>query len=117
VSAESDYRYVARNETCKHDMYSKVSHASTWSYISSTADAENYLKNVGPFSIALNAGNSYWYNYSGGVLKLGGGCPESGVDHAVVVVGAGYTSTYRTEYEKVPVSETCSAAKPKELRD
>lgn len=90
VSAESDYKYLAANGSCHHTDYNKVSYANSWGYLGSAAEAETYLQTQGPFSVALNAGNSTWWYYTGGVIS--GNCPTTGVDHAVVVVGAGYTT-------------------------
>lgn len=61
VSAESDYPYVARDQACAHAGKTKVSSVDTVGSLPSTAEAERYLKETGPFTVAVAAGNSTWY--------------------------------------------------------
>ena len=68
--------------------YARVYPASGDTYVQ-TPEILAQLQN-GPLSIAVGAGNSCWYYYSGGVLTPEMGCPVN-IDHAVTLVA--YTET------------------------
>lgn len=95
---ESQYPYTAKQGTCKRGTQT----ASTYSQISGYTDVthtENALgaaDDIEPISIAVEADQSSWQLYKGGVVTSNCG---KNLDHGVLLVGYGTAST--TPYWKV----------------
>jgi cathepsin L len=98
LCSESEYPYTARDGTCKSSScgtkYGPIS-----GYTDVTHDSETALMNavaMGPVSIAIEADQSAFQFYSGGVLD---GLCGTRLDHGVLAVGYGTTGS--EEYWKV----------------
>jgi C1A family cysteine protease len=85
IGAEADYEYTAKDGSCKTvDSVSQIK-----GYKDVTQGSEDDLKsavNVGPVSIAIEADQSGFQFYSGGVFS--GSCGKN-LDHGVLLVGYG----------------------------
>ena len=95
---ESDYKYTARDGTCKDSSCgTKYNDPSGYSRVSADSDtALATASAAGCVSVAIEADQTAFQYYSSGVLT--GNCGDS-IDHAVLVVGYGTESG--TEYWKV----------------
>eukprot|EP00483_Globobulimina_turgida_P001243 UN01245 len=98
LCSEAEYRYTARDGACKSSScgtkYDPIS-----SYKDVTSDSESSLEAAvadGPVSIAIEADQTAFQHYSGGVLT---GTCGTRLDHGVLAVG--YGSSGGTEYWKV----------------
>ena len=101
LNFEEDYPYSGRKGTCRTDFtkcvdmkvtgYKKLgSSSSTWSPVDED-EVKEFLYEVGPLAVALNA--NPLQTYSSGILDLTSSqCPVSGINHAVLLVGYGQTS-------------------------
>jgi C1A family cysteine protease len=91
ICSESDYGYLAKDEdTCK--VCSTVASISSYKDVDTTEDALAAALNIGPVSVAIEADQSSFQFYSGGVLTSECGTK---LDHGVLAVGYG-------EYETIP---------------
>ena len=88
VMKSSDYPYHAALEKCKYDPDKKVFNLDGFVDITpgNTADMEKAILGR-PIAVGLSAGYFAFRYYKSGVLNAG--CPETPVNHGVVVVGAG----------------------------
>ena len=94
TSSNADYSYTASDGTCSPTP-NKVSKVSDYGYLpSNVVSMENYLESTGPIAVSVSAGNSIWYNYTGGIVTTD--CPTY-IDHGVVIVGAGAEESTVTE--------------------
>jgi cathepsin L len=93
IEAEEDYKYTARDGSCKFDK-SKIK-VSIKAYKDIPKGNENALqtaiKSQGPVSVAIDAGHSSFQFYHSGVY-VEPSCSPSNLDHGVLAVGYG-TST------------------------
>ena len=90
IMQESDYPYVAKEETCKFDS-SKVVFKNT-GYINVRANDPNQLKSAvsrQPVTIAIQADESAFQQYKSGIISSNCGTK---LNHAINIVG--YSSTY-----------------------
>ena len=97
LCSESEYRYTARDGTCKASTCGTKYDAIS-SYSDVKADSESSLQAAvaeGPVSIAIEADQSAFQFYSNGILD--GNCGTR-LDHGVVV---GYGSESGSDYWKV----------------
>jgi len=91
LETESDYPYTASDGSCKYDASKVVSGSKVSSYkdaadtASGSQSVMDLLQN-GPVSVAIEADQTSFQFYSGGVLT--GNCGTQ-LDHGVLVVGAG----------------------------
>jgi len=97
LEQESDYPYEAENEKChfKKNLV-KVELTSAVNITSNETQMAQWLVQNGPISIGINA-NAMMF-YIGGVshpLKFL--CSPKSLDHGVLIVGYGTSSTYRTK--------------------
>jgi len=84
LAKESDYKYTARDGTCKKSQYTHVTPAKSYKQVDV---GETYLENAvasGPVSVAIQADQSAFQFYTGGVFT--GSCGTS-LDHGVLIVG------------------------------
>lgn len=92
IDTESCYPYTASQGTCQYS--TSCIGATLSSYQDVTSGSESALQtavaNVGPISVAIDAGQSSFQFYSGGVYSDSGcGNQPSDLDHGVLVVGYG----------------------------
>ena len=102
IMFDSDYPYKGVKSTCKSDSskyadftitgYKKLgSSYSTWSCVDED-ELKEFLYETGPLAVAMNA--DPLQTYSSGILDVTSArCPTSGINHAVLLVGYGSTST------------------------
>merc|ERR1711862_482912 len=98
VATESSYPYTARDGSCKSSYTTAIPQGGVTGYkdVSSESALLNAVSNVGPISVAIEADQSSFQYYSGGVLT--GSCGTN-LDHGVLAVGFG--SSGGTDYWKV----------------
>ena len=98
LCSEAEYPYTARDGTCKSSTCGTKYDPIT-SYSDVTADSESSLMSAvaeGPVSIAIEADQSAFQFYSGGVLD---GTCGTRLDHGVLAVGYGTDGS--SQYWKV----------------
>jgi hypothetical protein len=98
VASEDSYAYTARDGTCKSSYTAAIPEGGVTGYtdINSESDLLDAVANTGPVSVAIEADQSSFQLYSGGVLT--GSCGTN-LDHGVLAVG--YGSDSGTDYWKV----------------
>jgi C1A family cysteine protease len=99
LALESDYKYTASDGSCKSSSYKHYNAISGYTDVS--ADNSDSLADAvckGPVSIAIEADQSSFQFYSGGIISSGCG---TGLDHGVLAVGFGYDSSAGMSYWKV----------------
>ena len=96
LETEDDYgAYKARDGTCEYQSDKGVVNVASFSSATNYTDVGrpaiiNSIATHGPSNAAVAAGNTYWQTYKSGVLR-DTGCPDTFVDHAVLLVGYGQT--------------------------
>ena len=83
---DSDYRYTARNEDCKHEPSKTKGNVTSYGQIRGTIQDMKDKAMEQPLAVALNASSSAFRFYSSGVVRESDNC-GSRLNHAVVVVG------------------------------
>merc|ERR1712072_1182910 len=96
ITTESSYPYTAQDGTCKTSVKSAVTITGHTDVQSADEDALAAAVNKGPVSVAIEADQSGFQFYSGGVFS--GTCGTK-LDHGVLVVGYGDDKT--TDKSKV----------------
>lgn len=84
---DEDYTYEARDGQCRYrpsKVAVKVARCSSYPMDGEESYLKNILKEVGPVSIAVAAGD--WLSYTGGIMT---DCTSPSVNHAVLLVGYG----------------------------
>jgi cathepsin L len=87
LELESDYAYTARGGTCKYS--STLGKGLVKSFVDVQAGSPDQLKaalNISPVAVAIEADQSAFQMYTGGVITKG--CGQS-LDHGVLAVGYG----------------------------
>jgi C1A family cysteine protease len=86
VATEDSYAYTARDGTCKSSYTTAIPAGGVTGYtdVSSSASALKSALNAGPVSVAIQADQSVFQQYTGGVISSGCG---SNLDHGVTAVG------------------------------
>lgn len=90
VMSESDYRYTQNKDQCRFKKSKAVVKVSSWKIAGSKNEEtiKKMLVNTGPLATAINADNMQ--NYSGGIIDESDSvCPQSNINHAVLIVGYG----------------------------
>jgi len=90
IMNESDYRYTQAKDTCRFKKNKSIVRVSGWKNAGSKNEEtiRNMLVKTGPLAIAVNADNMQ--NYSGGIIDQSDAeCPQSNINHAVLLVGYG----------------------------
>ena len=95
---DSDYPYTGYDESCKHEDADAVVRAGAMTSLSGDVQDLKDAIQTAPFTIAVGAGNTCWYNYEEGILSYRDNC-GIWLDHAVTVVGLG-TETVTYEWEE-----------------
>merc|ERR1711865_157147 len=86
VATESSYPYTARDGTCKSSFSTAIPQGGVTGYtdVSTSASALKSALNSNPVSVAIQADQSVFQQYTGGVITSGCG---SNLDHGVTAVG------------------------------
>jgi cathepsin L len=85
IATESSYSYTARDGSCKSSFTQAIPRGGVTGYKNANGNAlTSALNSVGPVSVAIQADQSVFQQYSGGVIKSGCG---SQLDHGVTAVG------------------------------
>merc|ERR1712072_966312 len=98
VASEQSYAHTGRDGTCKSSYTAAIPEGGVTGFkdISSESALLDAVANTGPVSVAIEADQSSFQLYSGGVLT--GSCGTN-LDHGVLAVG--YGSVSGTDYWKV----------------
>jgi C1A family cysteine protease len=86
VATESSYSYTARDGTCKSSFTAAIPQGGVTGYtdVSNSASALKSALNSQPVSVAIQADQSVFQQYTGGVITSGCG---SNLDHGVTATG------------------------------
>jgi C1A family cysteine protease len=86
VATESSYAYTARDGSCKSSFTTAIPQGGVTGYsdVSTSASALKSALNSNPVSVAIQADQSVFQQYTGGVISSGCG---SNLDHGVLAVG------------------------------
>ena len=107
IMFDSDYPYFGKKSTCKSDKskyvdmkvtgYFKLGGSSSTFSCVDEDEFKEFLYETGPIAAALNA--NPLQNYTSGVLDISStDCPESGINHAVLIVGYGTDPSNGLDY-------------------
>jgi C1A family cysteine protease len=87
IERESDYPYKAQNQNCKYNRSKGVVQAKQVFQVPQNNNAQlKAAVNKGPISIAIEADQTVFQFYKGGIISSGCG---TATDHGVLVVGYG----------------------------
>jgi C1A family cysteine protease len=86
IATESSYAYTARDGTCKSSFTTGIPKGGVTGYkdVSNSASALQSALNSNPVSVAIQADQSVFQQYTGGVITSGCG---TSLDHGVLAVG------------------------------
>merc|ERR1712224_1035613 len=85
IATEDSYPYTARDGTCKSSFTTAIPSGGVTGYKTANgASLTSALNQVGPVSVAIQADQSVFQQYSGGVITSGCG---TNLDHGVTAVG------------------------------
>jgi C1A family cysteine protease len=86
VATEDSYAYTARDGSCKSSFTTAIPQGGVTGYkdVSNSASALQSALNSGPVSVAIQADQSVFQQYTGGVITSGCG---SNLDHGVTATG------------------------------
>merc|ERR1712025_94236 len=85
IATESSYAYTARDGSCKSSFTTAIPSGGVTGYkTASSASALTSALNNGPVSVAIEADQSVFQQYTGGVITSGCG---TSLDHGVLAVG------------------------------
>merc|ERR1712187_907906 len=86
VATESSYPYTARDGSCKSSFSTAIPRGGVTGYtdVSNSASSLKSALNSRPISVAIQADQSVFQQYTGGVITSGCG---SNLDHGVLAVG------------------------------
>lgn len=90
IMSEQDYRYEARNKTCRYKPRSKAASCTGFKELPSGSedDLKRAVTLIGPISVGIHAMFDTLQFYSSGVY-FEPRCDPLSINHAVVVVGYG----------------------------
>jgi len=93
LETESRYAYTAEDGTCQAQSSYFRTDISGYQDIQSgsESDLQIAVANIGPISVAIDAGQSSFQFYSGGVY-YSAGCSPTNLDHGVLAIGYGVYS-------------------------
>merc|ERR1711976_214283 len=92
IASESSYPYTARDGTCKSTFTTAIPAGGVTGYVDcSGASALQSALQSGPVSVAVEADQSAFQRYSGGVLSSGCG---TSLDHGVLAAGLDTANGY-----------------------
>jgi C1A family cysteine protease len=85
IATETSYSYTARDGTCKSSFTTAIPSGGVTGYKTANGNGlTSALNSVGPVSVAIQADQSVFQQYTGGVISSGCG---SNLDHGVTAVG------------------------------
>jgi len=90
LETESRYPYTAQDGTCQSDKTYFRTDITSYQDITSgsESDLQVAVANIGPISVAIDAGQNSFQFYSGGVY-YSAGCSPTQLDHGVLAIGYG----------------------------
>eukprot|EP00122_Pirum_gemmata_P019558 Pgem_evm1s18304 len=93
LTLESDYKYTAKQGTCRDSSVTKYATNSGHHDITqgSESDLTDAVATIGPISVAIDASSNSFQFYHSGIYNPSG-CSTTRLDHAVLVVGYGSDS-------------------------
>jgi KDEL-tailed cysteine endopeptidase len=90
LATGADYPYTGRDGVCYDDTITPIAGLSTNGYVNvsryNPLALQTAIRNEGPVTIAVMAGNQAFMYYSSGVISSGCG---TSIDHAILAVGYG----------------------------
>jgi len=85
IATESSYAYTARDGSCKSSFTTAISQGGVTGYKTANGNSlTSAIQSAGPVSVAIEADQSVFQQYTGGVITSGCG---SNLDHGVLAVG------------------------------
>ena len=93
ICKEDDYKYTARDETCKHDSCTPVTKVTSYESVPRSREAMQEANNIEPVSVAVDA--TFWQFYGEGIFYC---FFNFGLNHGVLLVGYDFTSTNEEDY-------------------
>ena len=107
IMTEADYPYVGRKGECRIDIdkcvnmtitgFRKIGDSTSTFSCVDEEEIKEFLYEIGPLSIALNA--NPLQTYASGIIDLDKNrCPVSGINHAALLVGYGSDSSTGLDY-------------------
>merc|ERR1712080_509308 len=86
IASESSYPYTARDGSCKSSFTTAIPRGGVTGYtdVSSSSNSLQSALNSNPVSVAVEADQSAFQSYSGGIVSSGCG---TNLDHGVLAVG------------------------------
>merc|ERR1712007_368652 len=95
IATESSYAYTARDGTCKSSFTTAIPSGGVTGYKTcSSASALSSALQSNPVSVAIQADQSVFQQYTGGVITSGCG---SNLDHGVLAVGINSDGSYKVK--------------------
>jgi len=93
IASESSYPYTARDGTCKSSFTTAIPQGGVTGYtdVSSSSNSLQSALNSNPVSVAVEADQSAFQSYSGGIVTSGCG---TNLDHGVLAVGYDSSAGY-----------------------
>jgi len=93
IASESSYPYTARDGTCKSSFTTAIPQGGVTGYtdVSSSSNSLQSALNSNPVSVAVEADQSAFQRYSGGIVTSGCG---TNLDHGVLAVGYDSSAGY-----------------------
>jgi len=93
IDTEDSYAYTARDGSCKFNRANVGATISSYTDVQSKSESalQNAVANVGPISVAIDAGHSSFQLYKSGVY-FESRCSPTQLDHGVLSVGYGTQS-------------------------
>merc|ERR1712151_696412 len=93
IASESSYPYTARDGTCKSSFTPAIPQGGVTGYtdVSSSSNSLQSALNSNPVSVAVEADQSAFQRYSGGIVTSGCG---TNLDHGVLAVGYDSSAGY-----------------------
>jgi cathepsin L len=93
IDTEASYPYTAEDGTCHYSAANRGATISSYQDIPSGSESSltDKIASVGPISVAIDAGQSSFQFYNGGVY-YSASCSSTQLDHGVLAVGYGVSS-------------------------
>jgi len=99
IDSEASYPYVPEDGPCKFNRANVAATIVGYQDVTSGSepDLENAIATVGPISVAIDASLPSFQSYTSGVYYEPG-CSSTALDHGVLAVGYGTTSSSQEYY-------------------
>jgi C1A family cysteine protease len=102
LESEDDYPYSAKEQTCSQTQSKNIVKIIDYQLLETTDEEiiKQYLYEVGPLAIGVNAYPLNWYAY--GVIDWGNdNCAHDDINHAVILVGYGHDNEEGLDYWRI----------------